>query len=66
MASAKAKSTRDRHEADLVLDVAVAHWAVNSAKDIEDRKAAHDSFKKAVRRLYEFVSIEPEEGPHIE
>lgn len=64
MASAKkAKSNRDRREAGLVLDVALAHWAVNNSKDWEDRKSAHDSFKDAVRKLYEFVSTERDEGP---
>jgi hypothetical protein len=63
MASAKkAKSNRDRREAGLVLDVALAHWAVNNSKDWDDRKSAHDSFKDAVRKLYEFVSTERDEG----
>lgn len=62
MAFAKAKSNRDRHEADLVLDIAVAHWAVNSAKDPEDRKMAHDSFKHAVRKLHEFLYEERDKG----
>lgn len=62
MASAKTKSNRDRREADLVLDVAIAHWAVNSAKDWQDRKTAHDGFKNAVRRLHEFVDTDPQQG----
>ncbi len=62
MAFAKAKSNRDRHEADLVLDVAVAHWAVNSAKNWDDRKTAHDSFKHAVRKLHDYLSTERDEG----
>jgi hypothetical protein len=63
MASAKiAKSNRDRREAGLVLDVALAHWAVNNAKDWDDRKSAYDSFKHAVRKLYEFVSTERDES----
>jgi len=63
MASAKkAKSNRDRREASLVLDVALAHWAVNNAIDWDDRKSAHDSFKHAVRKLYDFVSTERDEG----
>lgn len=62
MASAKAKSERDRREAELVLAVAIAHWAVNSAKVWEDRKTAHDAFRLAVRKLHEFVVAEPEQG----
>jgi hypothetical protein len=58
MASAKAKSNHDRREAELVLDVAIAHWAVNSAKDWEDRKTAHDGFKEAVRKLHDFLATE--------
>jgi hypothetical protein len=61
VASAKVKTDRDRREADLVLDVAVAHWAVNSAKDRDDRKTAHDGFKDAVRKLHEFVASQREE-----
>jgi hypothetical protein len=58
MASTKAKSVRDRHEADLVLDVAVAHWASNCAENLEDRRTAHECFKEAVRVLYEFTTTE--------
>jgi hypothetical protein len=58
MASTKAKSARDRHEADLVLDVAVAHWASNRAENLEDRKTAHECFIEAVRVLYEFTNTE--------
>jgi hypothetical protein len=62
VASLKVKTDRDRRESDLVLGVAVAHWAVNTAKDWEDRKAAHDGFKDAVRKLHEFVASEREEN----
>ena len=62
MVLAKSKSERDRREADLVLRVAITHWAVNSAKVWEDRKTAHDIFKDAVRKLHEFVVAEPDQG----
>jgi hypothetical protein len=58
MASTKAKSACDRREAELVLDVAVAHWAFNRAENLEDRKTAHECFKDAVRILYEFTTTE--------
>jgi len=56
MAHSKAFSPRDRQEADLLLNVVLAHMAFSSAKDGPGRQVAHDRLVEAVRILYEFVA----------
>lgn len=61
MAYAEAKRNRDRWEADLLLNVVLAHMAFNSTKDSRGRQMAYDRFKGTVRQLYEFVTAETSE-----
>jgi len=51
----KARSKRDRREADLLLNVVLAHMAFHSAKDLRTRRLERDRFTAAVQIFHEFV-----------
>jgi hypothetical protein len=56
MPHAKARSPRERREADLLLNVVLAHMAFHSAKDPIARKMERERFTEAARKLHEFVA----------
>ena len=58
MAYAEAKRNRDQWEADLLLNVVLAHLAFTSTKDSRGRQMAYERFKGTVRQLYQFVTAE--------
>lgn len=58
MAYVEANRNRDRWEADLLLNVVLAHMAFSSTKDYRVRKMAYDRFKGTVHQLYQFVTAE--------
>jgi len=51
----KARSKRDRREADLLLNVVLAHMAFHSAKDLRTRRSERQRFTTAVQIFHDFV-----------
>jgi hypothetical protein len=58
----KAQRDRDRWEADLLLNVVIAHIAFSNSPDAVSRKKAYTRFRSMVNQLYQFVIGEPPQG----
>ena len=61
MPYAKARSQRDRREADLLVNVVLAHMAFHNARDATRCKIERERFKAAVLQFHDFVlGVDPQ------